>query len=100
MAIFFTEKYNLSKVAERDRQSRYALISMDEAVSTVLKHASDCGTQAVNKGEDEEAIGDYRQNISLNVPSGVTFSDNLGIGLLCCLSLMLERLSLPYTSTS
>ena len=54
----------------------------------------------MNKGEDEEAIGDYRQNISLNVPSGVTFSDNVGIGLLCCLSLMLESLSLPYTSTS
>ncbi len=48
LLIFFAEKYNLSKVAERDRQSRYPLMPMDEAVSTVLKYASDCGTQTMN----------------------------------------------------
>ena len=47
LTIFFAEKYDLMKVAHRDRQSRYPLMPMDEAITTVLKCTSQCETQTV-----------------------------------------------------
>ncbi|XP_046849480.1 gephyrin-like [Xenia sp. Carnegie-2017] len=47
-----TKKYDLSKVAERDRHSRFPLMPMEEAVTTVLKHALCCSTQAFNPTQD------------------------------------------------
>ena len=54
MLFFSADRYNLTKVAERDRQSRFPLMPMDEAVSTVLKYASDCGSKTVDniQGKD------------------------------------------------
>lgn len=50
------EKCDLSKVAERDRRSRYPLMPMDEAIPTVLKHAPVLRTKIVKHFQD--AIGD------------------------------------------
>ncbi|XP_028398676.1 gephyrin-like [Dendronephthya gigantea] len=44
------QRYNLSKVAERDRQSRYPLMPMDKAVETVLNHVSVCKPLEANGG--------------------------------------------------
>lgn len=50
------KRYDLSKVAERDRHSRYPLVPMNEAVATVLKHAAVLGTKIVKNLQD--TLGD------------------------------------------